>query len=95
MSEYLTYEEVENLSKGDRLLVRLDFDKNYYPATVQGVGSLSSSPSIWLNLDDDRPGVSINIATGMQFIKPAWLESSCNTRFKRIVEPSLFDSEGE
>ena len=91
VNDFLTYEEVEALTKGDRLLVKLDFDNRYYPATVVGNGTLASSPSIWIDLDDDKPGVAINITTGMQFNKVAWNESSCNYRFKRIDEPTLFD----
>lgn len=91
MTDYLTYEEVESLSKGDRLLIKLDFDKHYHPATVVGHGTLCASPSIWVNLDDDKPGVAINISTGMQFTKAAWDELNCTLRFKRMDEPTLFD----
>lgn len=82
----LTYEEVEALKKGDRLAVRnMSTEYKWEPGTVTSVGTLLSSPSIWVQFDKDHKQHSINIATGMQFKKVHWEQSNSAELFKHTT----------
>lgn len=88
----MTYEEMEALKKGSRLLVRSDHTKyKWEPGTVTSAGTLAGSPSLWIAFDK-RPEISVNIPTGMQFKKEHWENSLSAERFKSTkIQDYFFD----
>lgn len=85
MDEFLAYEEVEALEKGDQILVFLSLrSKLYHHGTVVGKGTLAGGPSLWIHFEGQPATVSTNIATGMQFTKEFWSELPLSRKFRRV-----------
>lgn len=88
----MTYEEMESLKKGNRLMVRNNHTNyKWEPGTVTSAGTLAGSPSLWIAFDK-RPDISVNIPTGMQFKKEYWDNSTSAERFKSTqIQEFFFD----
>lgn len=85
MDDFLTYEEVEALEKGDQVKVFLELRSGlYYRGIVVGKGTLAGGPSLWIHFDDQPATASTNIATGMQFTKQFWSELPLSRKFRRV-----------
>lgn len=87
MSEFLAYEEVESLKKGDHVKFRSDFFSGvptWFTGTVVSKGTLLGSPSLWIQPDGSYDGkqVQLNVITGTNLKKEYWQQSSHSTQFK-------------
>ena len=85
MDDFLSYEEVEALEKGDQVKVFLELRSDqYHRGTVVGKGTLAGGPSLWIHFTGQPATVSTNIATGLQFTKEFWSDLPLSRRFRRV-----------
>lgn len=86
----LTYQQAKNLKKGDRLKV-LGIN-GWITGTLEGKGTVSGSPVLWIDEDDNRKRISTAHYISTDLNEYGWNKLNAGHRYVLLVEQSnLFD----